>query len=32
MRYEKIDILKGILALQMIYGHCLQFFADAEKQ
>lgn len=31
MRYEKIDILKGILVLQMIYGHCLQFFADAEN-
>lgn len=28
MRYREIDAFKGILTLQMILAHCLQFFMD----
>ena len=28
MRARRIDILKGILTLQMIFAHCIQFYVD----
>ena len=28
MRVRRIDILKGILTLQMILAHCIQFYVD----
>ena len=30
-RVRKIDLLKGILVLQMVLGHCFQFFGDIEN-
>ena len=31
MYAKKIDILKGLLTLQMIFAHCIQFYVDMEK-
>lgn len=31
MRARRIDILKGILTLQMIFAHCIQFYVDLSK-
>lgn len=31
MHEKKIDVLKGILTLQMILAHCIQFYTDLEK-
>lgn len=31
MRARRIDILKGILTLQMIFAHCIQFYVDLGK-
>ncbi len=31
MYAKKIDIMKGILTLQMIFAHCIQFYTDLEK-
>lgn len=31
MRSHRIDILKGILTLQMVFAHCIQFFGDLGK-
>ncbi len=31
MRAYRIDILKGILTIQMILAHCIQFYVDMER-
>ena len=31
MYAKRIDILKGLLTLQMIFAHCIQFYTDLEK-
>lgn len=31
MRAYRIDILKGILTIQMIFAHCLQFYVDLDR-
>lgn len=28
---KRIDIVKGILTLQMVFAHCIQFYTDLEK-
>lgn len=32
MRDNKLDFFKGILTIQMIFAHCLQFFCDLNKE
>lgn len=31
MRARRIDIMKGLLTIQMIFAHCLQFYVDLDK-
>lgn len=31
MYAKRIDIVKGLLTLQMIFAHCIQFYTDLEK-
>lgn len=31
MHAKRIDIVKGILTLQMVFAHCIQFYADLER-
>jgi hypothetical protein len=32
MRDNKLDFFKGLLTVQMIFAHCLQFFCDLDKE